>query len=168
MTATTTPKLSNPGILPQTWVDELQARFSKIEKYLEIDTRYQGQGIPTRLSNVEQGVQAGGGVSTSELPAPVNFSETLSASGAASLSCPITILDGTTNASAITLAAPTGDMQPKLIYLGVSAAHHPTLAGTNILGQSGKNGTFANLGDWIMLCSVRQKWVVMATNITFA
>ena len=167
----TTPARLPADDLPKEFVDALEARLGLIEKFLEINTSYAGQGVLGRLAALENGSVSG--VTTSELTGGQNVgqqSETLTASGAASPTKHLTILDGTTNASAITLAAPTAsqDGTHKLIYLGVSAAHHPTISGTNIFGQSGKNGTFANLGDWLVLKAVNQKWVVLGTSITFA
>lgn len=138
---------------------DLNARLQNIEQLLELDTRFAGLNIPGQIAALRNG-----GLS----PGLAANTETLTASGAASIAKLITKLDGTTNASAVTLAAPAADGQLKLFELATSAAHSPTLDGTNVQGQAGKAATFGALGDSLVLLSLGGAWVILGGSVSWA
>lgn len=140
------------------------ARIAVLEKLLEVDTNFAGLGLIGRLSPL-----SGAGALAS--------TETLTGAGAVSVSKLQTILDGTTSAFAATLAAPTADGQVKIIKLGVSSAHSPTLDGANIVtaagvSQAGKTAPFTSIAagsvSFLILLSVGGVWVTIGGNVTFA
>lgn len=84
--------------------------------------------------------------------------ETLSSATAVSISKLNTNLsNGTGGTFAVTLAAPSGSGQIKIIQLTVATTHGFTMAATNIGAGTG-TATFATVGDCLVLISAGGKW----------